>query len=188
MNDLLSISKEQLARRIITLSLRTNELSNAIKLSKEHVENVRNDKQKAIRLEKQSAQVRLKEQKAHCEGIVTRHQGFIEQVIAVNFNSFKKSSFKQFLIKLLKDKASLCEQVSTLTRRIESQNQSSEHKLQTELARFKETAIVGEKIRRERWVRENTKKIKVKLGHPNQRSNDITYQIQYISLSLKKKK
>lgn len=62
---------------------------------------------------------------------------------------------------LLKDKAALCEKVSTLTRRIESQQQTAEHKLQTEIQRVKETALAGEKIRRERWVRENTKKIKV---------------------------
>lgn len=69
-----------------------------------------------------------------------------------------------FHVQLLKDKASLCEKVSALTRRIESQHQSSEHKLQAEIVRVKEAALAGEKIRRERWVRENTKKIKVKLG------------------------
>lgn len=71
----------QLARRIVTLSLRCNELSNAILLSKEHVSHVRAEKQKAIRLEKQNTQNRLKEQKKHYEEIVQRHQGFIEQVV-----------------------------------------------------------------------------------------------------------
>lgn len=51
--------------------------------------------------------------------------------------------------------------MSALTRRIESQNQAWEHKLQTEIVRVKESTLAGEKIRRERWVRENTKKIKV---------------------------
>lgn len=55
----------------------------------------------------------------------------------------------------------MCDKVAALTRRLESQNQAWEHKLETELARVKETAVAGEKIRRERWVRENTKKIKV---------------------------
>ncbi len=64
-------------------------------------------------------------------------------------------------MQLLKDKALLCEKVSALTRRIESQNQAWEHKLQTEVIRVKESTLAGEKIRRERWVRENTKKIKV---------------------------
>lgn len=48
-----------------------------------------------------------------------------------------------------------------MTRRIDSQQQSAEHKLQTEIQRVKETALAAEKIRRERWVRDNTKKIKV---------------------------
>lgn len=65
---------------------------------------------------------------------------------------------------MLKDKESLCEKVSALTRRIDSQHQSSEHKLQTEVAKVKDAALAGEKIRRERWVRENTKKIKVNMS------------------------
>lgn len=81
MADLLLLPNEQLSRRVIAMTLRTNELSNAIKLSKEHVERIKMDNQKAIRLEKLAGQVRLKEQKTHSEDIVTRHQGFIEQVL-----------------------------------------------------------------------------------------------------------
>lgn len=62
---------------------------------------------------------------------------------------------------LLKDKTALSDKVATLNRRIESQNQAWQHKLDTEMVRIKETTLAGEKIRRERWVRENTKKIKV---------------------------
>lgn len=74
------LSNEQLARKVIGLSLRTNELTNAMQLSKEHMDKIRSDNQKTIRLEKQMAQTRLKEQKNHYETIVTRHQEFIEQV------------------------------------------------------------------------------------------------------------
>jgi 5-azacytidine-induced protein 1 len=91
-------------------------------------------------LEKLNCQNRLKEQKKHYEDIVARHQTFIEQ--------------------LIKDKADLCEKVTQITRRIDSQNQAWEHRLKTEVDRAKETAAAGEKIRREKWVRENTKKIK----------------------------
>uniref|UniRef100_A0A0A1XT81 5-azacytidine-induced protein 1 n=1 Tax=Zeugodacus cucurbitae TaxID=28588 RepID=A0A0A1XT81_ZEUCU len=138
--DLLMLPNHQLARRVIALSLRANELANAVYLSKEHVMKVRTEKQKGIRTEKANSANRLREQKKHYEAIVKRHQGFIEQ--------------------LLKDKGSLCEKVAALTRRLESQNQAWEHKLETEVARVKETTLAGEKIRRERWVRENTKKIK----------------------------
>lgn len=41
---------------------------------------VRADRQKAIRIEKQNSQARIAEQKNHFESIVSRHQGFIEQV------------------------------------------------------------------------------------------------------------
>lgn len=81
MADLLMLPNQQLGRRIISLSLRANELSNAIQLSKEHMEKVRGDKARSIRLEKQAGQTRLKEQKTHYESIVARHQGFIEQVL-----------------------------------------------------------------------------------------------------------
>lgn len=80
MADLIMLPNYQLARRVVALSLRANELSNAIQLSKEHVTTVRNEKQKTIRMEKQTAQQRLKEQKKHYESIIGRHQGFIEQV------------------------------------------------------------------------------------------------------------
>lgn len=80
LSDLMLLSSEQLARRITGLSLRTNELTNAMQLSKEHMDKIRCDNQKTIRMEKQIAQTRLKEQKNHYETIVTRHQEFIEQV------------------------------------------------------------------------------------------------------------
>lgn len=134
------LTNHQLCRKIVNLSLRVNELNNAIQLSKEHVSNVRAEKMKTVRLEKQSTQKRLNEQKKHYEDIVQRHQNFIEQ--------------------LLKDKANLCEKANQLTRRIESQNQAWEHRLKTEVERAKETVMAGEKIRREKWVRDNTKKIK----------------------------
>lgn len=160
----MALTSEQLARRVISLSLRANELSTAVQLSKEHLEKVQCEKQKIVRLEKQMTQARLKEQKNHYESIVTRHQGFIEQVgVSICFLppiNFHASISASATFQLLKDKASLCEKVSALNRRIESQQQASEHKLQTEVGRAKETALAGEKIRRERWVRENTKKIK----------------------------
>uniref|UniRef100_A0A336LTG2 CSON004309 protein n=1 Tax=Culicoides sonorensis TaxID=179676 RepID=A0A336LTG2_CULSO len=139
-SELLMLTNHQLCRKIVNLSLRVNELNNAIQLSKEHVSNVRAEKMKTVRLEKQNTQKRLNEQKKHYEDIVQRHQTFIEQ--------------------LLKDKANLCEKVNQLTRRLDSQNQAWEHKLKTEIERAKETVMAGEKLRREKWVRDNTKKIK----------------------------
>uniref|UniRef100_A0A182QD64 Centrosomal protein of 131 kDa n=1 Tax=Anopheles farauti TaxID=69004 RepID=A0A182QD64_9DIPT len=140
MNDLLELPPHQLARRIIKLSLRANELSNAMQLSKNHIATVRADKAKAIRTEKCALQGKLKEQKKHYEDIIGRHQEFIDQ--------------------LIKDKSGLCDKVTQLTRRLDSQNQSWEHRLKTELERARDTALAAEKIRREKWVRENTKKIK----------------------------
>uniref|UniRef100_A0A182M4F5 Centrosomal protein of 131 kDa n=1 Tax=Anopheles culicifacies TaxID=139723 RepID=A0A182M4F5_9DIPT len=140
MNDLLELPPHQLARRVIKLSLRANELNNAMQLSKNHIATVRADKMKAIRTEKCALQGKLKEQKKHYEDIIGRHQEFIDQ--------------------LIKDKSGLCDKVTQLTRRLDSQNQSWEHRLKTELERARDTALAAEKIRREKWVRENTKKIK----------------------------
>lgn len=80
LSDLLMLPNHQLARRVISLSLRANELANAVLLSKEHLIKTRNEKQKGLRTEKQNTANRLREQKKHFEGIVSRHQGFIEQV------------------------------------------------------------------------------------------------------------
>lgn len=134
------LPNRHLARRVIAMYLRTNELSNAVQLAKENMKSVREEKVKAVRAEKLNAQKALADQKRHFENIVSRHQIFVEQ--------------------LLKDKASLCEKVTALTRRVDSQNQAWEHKLETEINRTREAVIAGEKIRRERWVKENTKKIK----------------------------
>uniref|UniRef100_A0A1A9WWU9 Centrosomal protein of 131 kDa n=1 Tax=Glossina brevipalpis TaxID=37001 RepID=A0A1A9WWU9_9MUSC len=138
--DLLMLPNHQLARKVVALSLRANELANALLLSKEHVSKIRTEQQKSLRSEKANAAQLRREQKKHYEIIVRRHQGFIEQ--------------------LLKDKGSLCEKVAALTRRLESQNQAWEHKLESEIVRVKENILASEKIRRERWVKENTKKIK----------------------------
>lgn len=72
---------EQLARKVISLSLRANELTNAIHMSKEHMDKLKLTNQKMLRAEKQESQTRLKEQKNHYETVVARHQEFIEQVI-----------------------------------------------------------------------------------------------------------
>lgn len=101
---------------------------------------MRGEKAKAVRLEKLATQNKLKDQKKHYEEITRRHQVFIEQ--------------------LIKDKAALCEKVAQITRRIDSQNQAWEHRLKAEIERVKEQAMAGEKIRRQKWVSENTKKIK----------------------------
>lgn len=134
------LPNRHLARRVIAMYLRTNELSNAVQLAKENMKCVRDEKTKAVRIEKLNAQKSLADQKRHFENIVSRHQVFVEQ--------------------LLKDKSSLCEKVTGLTRRVESQNQAWEHKLETEINRTRETILASEKIRRERWAKENTKKIK----------------------------
>lgn len=82
-SDLILLPNQQLARRVVALSMRANELSNAIQLSKEHMANVRTDKIKCVRAEKLNAQSRMVEQKKNFESIVLRHQGFIEQVRVV---------------------------------------------------------------------------------------------------------
>lgn len=140
MEDLLMLPNRHLARRVIAMYLRTNELSNAVQLAKESMKSVREDKIKSVRAEKASAQKSLADQKRHFENIVVRHQTFVEQ--------------------LLKDKSSLCEKVTALSRRVESQNQAWEHKLEAEVNRTRDSVLASEKIRRERWTKEHTKKIK----------------------------
>lgn len=90
MSELLTQTSHQVARRVIALTLRANELSNALLLSKEHLVQVKNEKQKGIRVEKQLAMTKIKEQKKHFEGVVSRHQEFIEQVSCNGVQSSRK--------------------------------------------------------------------------------------------------
>lgn len=93
------------------------------------------------------------------------------------------------LVQLLKDKASLCEKVAALQRRLESQSIAAEHKLQNEIQRIKETALAAEKIRRERWVRENTKKIKVNDTNQMITNEKKTERLcDFLTIFLRKKK
>lgn len=78
--DLITLPNQQLARRVIALSLRANELASAIQLSREHMASVRTEKVRTVRAEKQTAATRLADQKRHFESVVQRHQAFIEQV------------------------------------------------------------------------------------------------------------
>lgn len=103
------LPNHQLARRIVALSLRANELANAIQLSKQHVSHIRLERQKALRQEKLNSSNRSKEQKKYYESIVARHQGFIEQVSSFHINflrvqlHFARWEFKSnsvFLIRL----------------------------------------------------------------------------------------
>lgn len=100
MADLLMLPNQQLARRVIALSLRANELAQAMHLSREQMASVRSEKAKSVRTEKQTAAVRLTDQKRHFETVIQRHQGFIEQVDSI-LDCFKVKTQILYILTLI---------------------------------------------------------------------------------------
>lgn len=147
-NDLNHLTNDELSHQIIDLSLRLKEKSSAICLLQEELGKLR---QEIVQNSKQTDNIvreKLKQQKDEYEGVIKRHQKFIDQLIA--------------------DKRTLNEQCEGLIRemkvvedRFTNNLKAVEHKHQVEMQKMKEMQMAAEKMRRDRWIDTKTQKIKV---------------------------
>lgn len=146
--DLLSLTSQELCDQIIDLHLRLKEKSSSIKLLQQELSSVRDEVLKLTRQMEELVKQKLKSQKEEHEGVVKRHQKFIDQLI-----SDKKSLNQQC--------ESLISEIKMLEDRHNSNTRAQEQRHQIEMKKVKEMQIAGEKIRRDRWIDTKTQKIKV---------------------------
>ncbi|KAG5891219.1 hypothetical protein JTB14_036136 [Gonioctena quinquepunctata] len=145
--DLRSLTSEELVQQIIDSSLRLKEKTSCISLLQEELSNLR---EMAMKQNKQTEQIvgqKLAQQKEEFEGVIKRHQKFIDQLIADK--------------KVLNQQCEgLIQEMRILEDRYNSNMKAQEHKHQVEVKKLKEMQIAGEKLRRDRWIDTKTQKIK----------------------------
>ncbi|XP_017776428.1 PREDICTED: centrosomal protein of 131 kDa [Nicrophorus vespilloides] len=171
-DDLLLLNSEELSNQIIDLNLRLKEKSSSIKMLQDELSAVR---EQAIKTTKQTDTLikdKLKTQKDETDGIIRRHQKFIDQLIVD-----KKS---------LNEKCeSLVREMKALEDKFGANMRAAEHRHQVELQKVKEMQVAGEKIRRERWLDSKTQKIKemtVKSIEPELQSMTVRHQQELADL------
>lgn len=137
-----------LAHEIMGLGLELEEKNSSVKLLQDALSEQRQASQKVMNDIEAQKKKQVKTQKEEFENIIKRHQKFIDQ--------------------LIKEKKALNEQCENLVKQLKQQEdrhcaaiKSAEHRFNVEMQRLRDMQAVGEKMRREKWLKSKTDKIKV---------------------------
>ncbi|XP_021928717.1 centrosomal protein of 131 kDa-like isoform X4 [Zootermopsis nevadensis] len=145
--ELLNLSKVDLAHEVLALHLQLEEKSNSFNLLQETLHEQRKLTLRNTRNINRDVKKKLHEQKEEYEAVVARHQKFIDQLIADKKNLSEKCESLVFEVKKSEENHK-----KTL--------KAVEERHSVELQRTREMHAAGEKLRRDRWIDNKTQKIK----------------------------
>ncbi|XP_050308827.1 centrosomal protein of 131 kDa [Anthonomus grandis grandis] len=147
LQDLESLTKQQLCHQLIDLNLRLKDKTSCVNLLQSEMSTLREQAMTQNKETENLVKQKLKQQKDEYEGVVKRHQKFIDQLIAD-----KRTLNEQY--------EGLVQEMKLLEDRYNTNMKALEHKHQVEVKKLKEMQAAGEKLRRERWIEGKTQKIK----------------------------
>ena len=143
-----TIPHSQLQDDLETAHLQLEEKEAALNFLKSELKSERKSACEKLESQRKEHVLALQVQKNKYQGVVKRHQKFIEQLISEKKDLTEKCNF-------------LTQRIKEMEAKYQREIKVAVERHSVEIQRAKELCLASEKIRRERWLEAKTNKIKV---------------------------